>query len=94
MYGHLLEQTKFGLIEHHLSSLPIIPSGEEGRGALEEYERKPYQLLNIKAFDTDARAIKAKAGYTAKIIGKTVTACEAIVYRYRIEGSHVCSLEV
>jgi DNA-directed RNA polymerase subunit H len=70
---------------HILVPKHILLTKEETQEVLERYRVKPYQLPYIKRSDPAIREIKAQAGDIIKIIRRSGTAGEAIVYRYVIE---------
>jgi DNA-directed RNA polymerase subunit H len=52
---------------------------------LERYRIKPYQLPFIRVSDPAVVAVEAKAGDILKIVRKSSTAGETVVYRYVVE---------
>lgn len=80
------EKKKSIYFEHELVPKHILLSKEEAKEILVRYRISPYQLPHIKASDPAAREIKAAPGDIVKIIRKSSTAGEAIVYRYVVEG--------
>ena len=82
----MIEKKMFDIFKHELVPLHILLSKEETEDVLKKYGIKPYQLLHIKASDPAARAIGAKPGDVLKIVRKSLTAGEAIAYRYVIES--------
>jgi len=73
------------ILEHTLvPKHSILPKKELGE-LLEKYRIKPYQLPSIRASDPAALAIEAKPGDVLKIVRKSSTAGEIIVYRYVVE---------
>ena len=80
------EKNKSVSLKHVLVPEHILLSEDEAKLVLEKYRVKPSQLLFIKSSDPAARSIKANPGDIIKIIRKSPTAGEAIVYRYVIEG--------
>jgi len=63
-----------------------ILSPEEREELLAKYRVKPYQLPKIRASDPAVKAIGAKPGDIVRIIRRSSTAGEHVVYRYVIEG--------
>ena len=80
------EKKKIDIFEHELVPKHILLSKEEAKEILVKYRISPYQLPHIKASDPAAREIKAAPRDVVKIIRKSSTVGEAIVYRYVIEG--------
>ncbi|MCJ7633530.1 DNA-directed RNA polymerase subunit H [Candidatus Bathyarchaeota archaeon] len=74
------------IFEHELVPKHSLLSQDEAKEVLARYRIKPYQLPHIKASDSAARNIKAVPGDVVKIIRKSSTVGEAIIYRYVIEG--------
>jgi len=70
---------------HVLVPKHILLAKEEAEQVLKMYRIKPYQLPYIKRSDPAIRDIKAQAGDVIKIVRRSGTAGEAIVYRYVIE---------
>jgi DNA-directed RNA polymerase subunit H len=58
---------------------------EEAQEVLEKYRIKPYQLPYIKRADPAIREIKAQVGDVIKVVRRSSTAGETIVYRYVVE---------
>jgi len=70
---------------HVLVPKHVLLTKEETEEVLERYRIKPYQLPYIKRSDPAVRDLKAQAGDIIKIIRRSVTAGEAIAYRYVVE---------
>ncbi|MCJ7634907.1 DNA-directed RNA polymerase subunit H [Candidatus Bathyarchaeota archaeon] len=70
---------------HILVPKHLLLTKEESQEVLEKYHIKPYRLPHIKRADPAIRDIKAQVGDIVKIIRRSSTAGEAIVYRYVIE---------
>ena len=73
-----------------ISSHVLVPkhtllTREQAQEVLEKYRVKPYQLPYIKRSDPAIRDAKAQTGDVIKIVRRSSTAGEAIVYRYVIE---------
>ncbi|MEM2842612.1 MAG: DNA-directed RNA polymerase subunit H [Candidatus Bathyarchaeia archaeon] len=79
------EKSVFSIFEHELVPKHIVLSKEEAEEALKKYHIKPYRLPYIKKNDPAIKEIGAKPGDIVKIIRKSPTAGEAVVYRYVIE---------
>jgi len=80
------EKKKIELFEHDLVPKHIRLSQDEAHEVLAKYLIFPYQLPHIKASDPAIRELKAAPGDIVKIIRKSQTSGEAIVYRYVVEG--------
>ena len=72
--------------EHELVPRHILLDEEEAQEVLERYRVKAYQLPHILSTDPAIKAIGAKPGSIIKVVRKSLTAGEAIVYRYVIRG--------
>jgi len=70
---------------HELVPKHVLLGEAEAKEILEKYRIKPYQLPYIKLSDPQARALKAKPGDIIKVTRTSLTAGEAIAYRYVIE---------
>ncbi len=73
-----------------ISSHVLVPkhtllTKEEAQEILGKYRIKPYQLPYIKRSDPAIRDAKAQVGDVIKVVRRSSTAGEAIVYRYVIE---------
>lgn len=79
------EKKKIDIFEHELVPRHILLSKEEAKEVLARYRISPYQLPHIRASDPAAREIKAVPGDIVKIIRKSQTVGETIVYRYVVE---------
>ncbi len=73
------------IFEHELVPQHIILSKKEVGELLERYHIKPYQLPYIRASDPAAVTIEAKPGDILKIVRRSSTAGEVVVYRYVVE---------
>ena len=73
------------ILEHELVPEHIILSKREAKEVLSRLNVKPEQLPWIKSSDPIVQIIGAKPGDILKIIRKSQTAGEHIVYRYVIE---------
>ena len=80
------EKNKVISFRHTLVPEHILLTEEEANLVLKKYRIRKSQLLFIKNSDPAVRDIKAKPGDIIKIVRKSPTAGEAIVYRYVIEG--------
>jgi len=74
------------ILEHELVPKHEVLSIEEGMRILKEYGVKPEQLPWIRASDPVAKAIGAKPGDIVRIIRKSPTGGEIVVYRYVVPG--------
>ncbi len=70
------------ILKHELVPKHEIASPEEVAEILRKYGIKPEQLPWIRASDPVVRAIGAKPGDIIKIVRKSPTAGEVVVYRY------------
>jgi DNA-directed RNA polymerase subunit H (RpoH/RPB5) len=80
----MTHDTTFDLFKHELVPKHILLTKEEIEELCEKYQIKPFQLPRIKVSDPAAIAVGAKAGDVIKIVRKSSTAGEVIVYRYVI----------
>ena len=80
------EKKKIDIFEHEAVPKHILLSQDEAKDVFITYKIRPYQLPHIKASDAAAREIKASPGDVIKIVRKSSTVGEAIVYRYVVEG--------
>lgn len=71
--------------EHELVPQHTILSKKEIEELLPRYRIKPYQLPSICASDPAVLAIEAKPGDVLKIIRRSSTAGEIVVYRHVVE---------
>ncbi len=74
------------VLEHELVPKHEIVSVEEGMEILKKYGIKPEQLPWIRASDPVVRAIGAKPGDIIKIVRRSPTGGEIVVYRYVVPG--------
>ncbi|MCC6045999.1 MAG: DNA-directed RNA polymerase subunit H [Ignisphaera sp.] len=74
------------VLEHELVPRHEVLSVEEGARVLKEYGIKPEQLPWLRASDPVARAIGAKPGDIVRIVRKSPTGGEVVVYRYVVPG--------
>jgi len=79
------KKRKIDLFSHELVPKHILLSKEEAEKMLKELNIRPEQLPWIKKSDPAAVAIGAKPGDIVKIVRKSSTAGEVIVYRYVID---------
>lgn len=79
------KKRKFDLFSHELVPKHILLSKEEAEKILKELNIHPEQLPWIKKSDPAALAIGAKPGDIVKIIRRSSTAGEVVVYRYVID---------
>lgn len=71
--------------EHELVPQHTILSKKEIEELLAKYRIKPYQLPSIRASDPAVLAIEAKPGDVLKIVRRSSTAGEIVVYRHVVE---------
>ncbi len=77
---------KSKILEHVLVPKHEVLSPEEASKVLKKLGVSPSKLPWIRASDPVARAIGAKPGDIVKIIRKSPTAGEIVVYRYVVPG--------
>jgi len=82
----LAEKTNDDIFEHELVPKHILLSEEEAREVLERYRVKAHQLPHILSSDPAIKAINAKPDSIVKIVRKSSTAGESVVYRYVVRG--------
>lgn len=80
-----VKKNSFSIFDHVLVPKHILLSKEEAEAVLKKYHVKPYQLPYIKASDPAAKAIGAKPGDIVKIIRRSSTSGEVVVYRYVVK---------
>ena len=80
------EKKEIDIFAHELVPKHVLLSQDEAKEVLARYQIQPYQLPHINLSDPAVRAIKAKLGDIIKIIRKSSTVGEALVYRYVVEG--------
>ena len=81
-----MSERKFNVLKHELVPKHEIVPIEEAIRILRELGVRPEQLPWIRASDPVARAIGAKPGDIIRVIRKSETAGEIVVYRYVIAG--------
>ncbi len=74
------------ILEHELVPKHEIVKPEEAIEILKKFGVRPEQLPWIRASDPVARAIGAKPGDIVKIIRKSPTGGEIVVYRFVVPG--------
>lgn len=74
------------ILEHELVPKHVIVDINEGIKILKQYGVKPEQLPWLRASDPVARAIGAKPGDIVKIVRRSPTGGEVVVYRYVVPG--------
>jgi len=74
------------ILQHELVPKHEVVPVEEAAEILRRLGVKPEQLPWIRASDPAARAIGAKPGDIVKIVRKSPTAGEIVVYRYVVPG--------
>jgi len=75
----------FNIFEHDLVPKHFVLSKEEADELLQKYRIKPYQLPIIRKNDPAIIFIGGKPGDIIKIVRKSLTAGEAIYYRYVVD---------
>jgi DNA-directed RNA polymerase subunit H len=81
-----MSEKRFNVLKHELVPKHEIIPIEEAIKILRELGVRPEQLPWIRASDPVAKAIGAKPGDIIRIIRKSETAGEIVVYRYVIAG--------
>ena len=74
------------ILQHELVPKHEVVPVEEAAEILRKLRVKPEQLPWIRASDPVARAIGAKPGDIVKIVRRSPTAGEIVVYRYVVPG--------
>lgn len=74
------------VLEHELVPRHEIVSLEEGAKVLKELGARPEQLPWIRSSDPVARALGARPGDLVRIVRKSPTGGQVVVYRYVIPG--------
>jgi len=74
------------ILQHELVPKHEVVPVEEAAEILRKLGVKPEQLPWIRASDPVARAIGAKPGDIVKIVRRSPTAGEIVVYRYVVPG--------
>ena len=82
----LFEKKEIDIFEHELVPKHVLLTQEEVEEVLVRYQIHPYQLPHINKSDPAVQAIKAGLGDIIKIIRKSSTVGEAIVYRYVVDA--------
>lgn len=77
---------KFNVRDHVLVPKHEVLPIDEAYKILKELGIRPEQLPWIKASDPALRGLKAKPGDIVKIVRKSPTAGEVVVYRFVIAG--------
>jgi DNA-directed RNA polymerase subunit H len=81
-----MSEKGFNVLKHELVPKHEIIPIEEAIKILRELGVRPEQLPWIRASDPVAKAIGAKPGDIIRVIRKSETAGEIVVYRYVIAG--------
>jgi len=77
----------FNIMKHELVPEHIILSEEEKKQLFEKFELTPDQLPQIMNNDPVPVSIGAKPGQILKIVRKSHTAEEAVIYRLVVESN-------
>jgi DNA-directed RNA polymerase subunit H len=77
----------FNIFEHDLVPKHYVLSKEEADELLLKYRIKPYQLPIIRKNDPAIIFIGGKRGDIVKIVRKSLTAGEAVYYRYVVDST-------
>jgi len=80
-------QQQFNIMKHELVPKHIIINEEEKKQLFKKYNITPDQLPQIMNDDPVSISIGAKPGQIIKIIRKSHTAEEAVVYRLVVESN-------
>jgi len=75
----------FNIFEHDLVPKHVVLSKEEADELLQKYRIQPYQLPIIQKNDPAIIFIGGQPGDIIKIVRKSVTAGEAVYYRYVVD---------
>jgi DNA-directed RNA polymerase, subunit H (EC 2.7.7.6) len=81
-----MSEKRFNVLKHELVPRHELVPIEEAIKILRELGVRPEQLPWIRASDPVAKAIGAKPGDIIRVIRKSETAGEIVVYRYVIAG--------
>jgi DNA-directed RNA polymerase subunit H len=81
-----MSEKRFNVLKHELVPKHEIIPIEEAIKILRELGVRPEQLPWIRASDPVAKAIGARPGDIIRVIRKSETAGEIVVYRYVIAG--------
>jgi len=81
-----MSERRFNVLKHELVPKHEIVPIEEAIRILRELGVKPEQLPWIRASDPVARAIGARPGDIIRVIRRSETAGEIVVYRYVVAG--------
>ncbi len=76
----------FNLFHHDLVPEHQLLSKKEVEDLVQEYHIRPHQLPYIKASDPCVQQVNGKPGDVVRVLRKSATAGEAVVYRYVIEN--------
>ena len=76
---------EFNIFKHELVPKHAVLNKKEVEEILGKYHIRAYQLPYIKASDPAVQTIQAKPGDILKIVRRSSTAGEVVVYRYVIE---------
>ena len=76
----------YDIFAHQFAPKHELLSKKEAEELMHEFHIRPHQLPYIKTSDPAATALGAKMGDILRIVRKSATAGEVIVYRYVVEG--------
>jgi DNA-directed RNA polymerase subunit H len=81
------EKQQLDILKHKLVPSHIIISEDEAKELFEKFKITPDQLPKILNTDPTSISIGAKPGQIIKIIRKSLTAGEAVAYRFVVEST-------
>jgi len=79
------KKKELNIFKHELVPKHVVLNKREAEEILGKYHIRGYQLPYIKASDPAVQAIQAKPGDILKVVRRSSTAGEVVVYRYVIE---------
>ena len=80
------KERSYNIFDHHLVPKHELLSKKEAEELMKEFHIRPYQLPYIRTSDPTAEVLGAKMGDILRIIRKSPTAGEVVVYRYVVDG--------
>ena len=80
------KERSYDIFAHQLVPKHELLSRKEADELMQEFHIQPHQLPYIKATDPASQTLSAKPGDILRIIRKSPTAGEVVVYRYVVEG--------
>ncbi len=79
------KEVMINIFQHELVPKHVVLDKKDTEEVLAEYHVRPYQFPYIKVSDPACQMISAKPGDLIKIVRRSPTVGEAVVYRYVIE---------